>query len=195
SYRHDAPLDLRFNQASGEKPASDLINSLNADELTHIFRTYGEERMARRIAVAIVRERDRKPVRTTTELARIVKSVVPPPHQTKSLARVFQALRIFANRELEQLEATLPKTVSGLRAGGRLAVISYHSLEDRLVKRFFQQEVRGCICPPRAPQCVCGARPRLRIVTRRAVTPTEQEKQRNPRARSAKLRVAQKVAA
>jgi 16S rRNA (cytosine1402-N4)-methyltransferase len=134
-------------------------------------------------------------IQTTPELADIVTGVVPPPHQNKSLARVFQAFRIAVNAELDQLEAVLPRALSCLKVGGRMAVISYHSLEDRLVKRFFQQETKGCICPPQLLQCVCGAKPRVRILTRKVITPQVQEKGQNPRARSAKLRVAEKTAA
>ncbi len=195
SFRFEGPLDMRFDQQSPGSTAADLVASLSAAELTAVIRSYGEERHARRLAQAIIRARDRSAIRTTTDLARSVLQEVPPPHRTKSLARVFQALRIAVNDELGQLEAVLPKALALLKVGGRLAVISYHSLEDRLVKRYFQREARGCTCPPRIPQCVCGAHARLRLITRRAITPGPSERQRNPRARSAKLRVSEKVAA
>ena len=195
SFRQDGPLDMRFDPQSHSRTAAELVNSLSEERLAEIIRSFGEERRARRIARAIVRERGKKMIQTTTELADIVTGVVPPPHQSKSLARVFQAFRIAVNNELDQLETVLPQALSRLKVGGRMAVISYHSLEDRLVKRFFQQEAKGCVCPPRLPQCVCGATPRVRILTRRVITPQPQEKDQNPRARSAKLRVAEKTAA
>jgi 16S rRNA (cytosine1402-N4)-methyltransferase len=195
SFRQNGPLDMRFDPQSHSRTAAELINSLNKERLAEIIRSFGEERRARRIAKAIVREREKKMIQTTTELADIVTGVVPPPHQNKSLARIFQALRIAVNSELDQLEAVLPQALSRLKIGGRMAVISYHSLEDRLVKRFFKQETKGCVCPPRLPQCVCGAKPRVRILTRKALTPQPQEKEQNPRARSARLRVVEKTAA
>jgi len=148
---------------------------------------------SKRIAREIVRERQKEMIRTTRQLSDIVTGVVNPPYQNKSLARVFQALRIAVNRELEQLQEVLPAALELLTVGGRLAVISYHSLEDRLVKRFFQREMKGCICPPKLPQCVCGKTPSLRIITRKPVIPTKSEIERNSRARSARLRVAEKV--
>ncbi len=195
SFRQEGPLDMRFDPQSQSRTAAELVNSLSEERLVEIIRSFGEERRARRIARVIVRERGKKMIQTTTELADIVTGVVPPPHQTKALARVFQAFRIAVNGELDQLEAVLPQALSRLKVGGRMAVISYHSLEDRLVKRFFQKEAKGCVCPPRLPQCVCGVTPRVRILTRKVITPQPQEKDRNPRARSAKLRVAEKTAA
>jgi 16S rRNA (cytosine1402-N4)-methyltransferase len=195
SFRQDGPLDMRFDSQLQSRTAADLVNSLGEERLVEIIRSFGEERRARRIARAIVRERRKKMIQTTTELADIVTGVIPPPHQSKSLARVFQAFRIAVNGELDQLEAVLPQALSCLKVRGRVAVISYHSLEDRLVKRFFQQETKGCVCPPRLLQCVCGAKPHVRILTRKVITPQAQEMDQNPRARSAKLRVAEKTAA
>ncbi|HWR83931.1 MAG TPA: 16S rRNA (cytosine(1402)-N(4))-methyltransferase RsmH [Candidatus Deferrimicrobium sp.] len=193
AFRLDAPLDMRFDPTSNAETAAALINNASEEKLREIIWTFGEERQARRIARAVIKARERDAFRTTGQLARIVTDAVPGPFQTKSLARVFQALRIAVNRELEQLQAVLPKTVKQLKTGGRLAVISYHSLEDRIVKRFFQKEAKGCVCPPKLPQCACGALPGLKILTRKALIPNAQEKAHNPRSRSARLRIAQKV--
>jgi len=192
SFQGDGPLDMRFDPSS-IKTAANLVNSLDERALAEIFKNYGEEKLAKRIAREIVRERQKEMIRTTRQLSDIVTGVVNPPYQNKSLARVFQALRIAVNRELEQLQEVLPAALELLTVGGRLAVISYHSLEDRLVKRFFQREMKGCICPPKLPQCVCGKTPSLRIITRKPVIPTKSEIERNSRARSARLRVAEKV--
>ncbi len=195
SFSREGPLDMRFDSQSAKLTAEDLINSLNEEKLAEIIRTFGEERLARQIARAIVRERKKGKIQTTGQLARLVRTTVNPTHQTKSLARVFQAFRIAVNHELEELQAALPKAFALLRTGGRMAVISYHSLEDRIVKQFFQREVKGCICPPSLPKCVCNRQPRARLITRKALTPRKEEIEQNPRARSAKLRVAEKTAA
>jgi 16S rRNA (cytosine1402-N4)-methyltransferase len=177
-----------------EVTARELISRLEERELREILREYGEERQAAGIARAIVRERQRGMILTTAQLRDIVLSVVKPPHQTKALARVFQALRIAVNRELDQLSRALPVVLSLLKVHGRLAVISYHALEDRIVKRFFQEHSRGvCICPPHIPVCTCGARPDLTLMMRRAERPSENEIASNPRARSAHLRVAERT--
>jgi len=193
SFRYDGPLDMRFNPGAGQ-PASELINSLGVSDLRELIAEYGEERQAARIAREIVKERQSQMILTTSQLRDIILAAVAPPHQTKSLARVFQALRIAVNRELEQLRRVLPVALSLLNPGGRLAVIAYHSLEDRQVKRFMQREARGnCTCPPELPQCVCGAKPTIRLITRRPVVPDDDEIARNPRARSARLRVAERL--
>ncbi|MEW5795132.1 MAG: 16S rRNA (cytosine(1402)-N(4))-methyltransferase RsmH [Candidatus Zixiibacteriota bacterium] len=194
SFRFDGPLDMRFDPGTGAT-AADLVNSLKQSELKKILKDFGEERLAARIAGAIVRERQRGMILTTAQLKDIVTSVVSPPHQTKALARVFQALRVAVNRELDQLSRVLPAALSLLKSSSRLAVISYHSLEDRIVKRFFQEQGRGvCTCPPQLSRCECGAAPSLKIITRRPLTPSETEVASNPRARSARLRVAEKLA-
>lgn len=194
SFRLDGPLDMRLNTESGTT-AGELINSYDENRLKEIIAEYGEERQAARIAKAVVRERQRGMILTTSQLRDIILSVTRPPHQNKTLARVFQALRIAVNRELDQLSRVLPVAQSLLKPGGRLAVIAYHSLEDRIVKRFFQRQATGvCTCPPGLPACVCGATPTLRMITRKSVVPSADEITRNPRARSARLRVAEKVA-
>jgi 16S rRNA (cytosine1402-N4)-methyltransferase len=193
SFRHEGPLDMRMDPASPVTAAA-LINGLTERQLTEILRTYGEERQAPRLARAIVRERQQRMIQTTTQLSTIVNLVVRPPHQVKSLARVFQAFRIAVNRELEQLETVLPAAWQLLTAGGRLAVISYHSLEDRIVKRFMIDKARpACTCPPELEICVCDRTPTLTLVTRKPIEPSTEEIASNSRARSAKLRVGEKI--
>ena len=193
SFAVDAPLDMRFDTSAGQ-PASDLLNTLDERELADLLFRYGEERQSRAIARRIVERRQTRPIERTGELARLVAGVVHGrPGGIHPATRTFQALRIAVNDELGSLEAALPQAVELLRPAGRLAVISFHSLEDRIVKQFFQAEARGCVCPPDLPVCVCGRSPRLSIVTRHPVTAGEDELARNPRARSAKLRVAERL--
>ena len=191
SFLRPGPLDMRMDP-SLPHTAADLINSLDEDDLAHLIRAYGEEPRARRIARAIVRAR---PMYTTTELADLIARVVPrrPGQRLHPATRVFQALRIAVNDELGALERALPQAVAVLRPGGRLAVITFHSLEDRIVKHFFRREARDCICPPRQPVCTCGHRAQVRVVTRRPVVPSQDEIRANPRSRSAKLRVVEKL--
>ncbi|HET9507757.1 MAG TPA: 16S rRNA (cytosine(1402)-N(4))-methyltransferase RsmH [Gaiellaceae bacterium] len=195
SYAVDAPLDMRMD-AAAELTARELVNEADERELALIFRRYGEERYARQIARAIVRRRVERPFERTGDLVDTIKQAIPTParfgegHPAK---RVFQALRIAVNDELGSLEAALPAAVGMLRPGGRIAVISFHSLEDRIVKRFFRELARGCTCPPEFPICNCGKEPVLRELTRRPVRPSSREVEANPRAASAKLRVAVKV--
>ena len=191
SFQEDGPLDMRFDR-SGTTTAADLVNNLSEKELTAVIKEYGEERGAARIARAIVKERQNEEIRTTRQLAAVVFNTVRPPHQKKSLARVFQSLRIAVNRELDELRQVLPAAISLLRSGGRLAVISYHSLEDRIVKRFMQQNSRVPEITDFPVPVDPEARPQLRILTKKPVTPEEQEIQLNSRARSARLRVAEK---
>ena len=196
--RTGGPLDMRWDTSRGV-PASALLETLDADELTALLRRYGEEPFAPRIARAIVAARHATAITTAEELAALVEVVAPrtPPGRSRvhPATRVFQALRIAVNEELDALEAGLAAAVDLLNPGGRLVVLSYHSLEDRIVKRFFQAERRGCVCPPQVPVCVCGRNPRLRLVTRRSVTATAAEVDANPRARSARLRAAERLAA
>ena len=197
-FRAGGPLDMRFDPRRGV-PASELLASLDSAELTALFRRYGEEPKAPRIARAIVDARRVAPITTAEELATLIERVLPPNprirRRTHPATRTFQALRIAVNEELESLQTGLAAAVDLLRPGGRLVVLSYHSLEDRIVKRFFQAERRGCTCPPEAPVCVCGKSPRLRLVTRPSLTPTAAEVAANPRARSARLRAAERLAA
>jgi 16S rRNA (cytosine1402-N4)-methyltransferase len=195
SYAADAPLDMRMDTTS-PRTAADVVNEAEERELADIFRRYGEERFARPIARAIVRRRNERPFERTAELVEVIRSAIPAPrrfgdgHPAK---RVFQALRIVVNGELEALERALPSALRLLRPGGRIAVVSFHSLEDRIVKRFFAAQARGCVCPPEFPVCVCGKEPTLRLVARKAVRPSPAETAENPRAASARLRVAVKT--
>ena len=195
SYASDAPLDMRMDP-SAEHSARDLVNGASERELTDIFRGYGEERYARQIARAIARRRREHPFERTGELVETIKGAIPAPARFGDghpARRVFQALRIAVNDELGGLEAALPATLEVLRPGGRVAVISFHSLEDRIVKRFFRREARGCTCPPELPVCVCGKEPTLRVLTKKALRPSAEEIAENPRAGSARLRAAQKA--
>ena len=197
-FRTSGPLDMRFDTGRGV-PAAELLATLDAAELTALFRKYGEEPFAGRIARAIVEARRVAPIRTAEELAALVERVAPARapgrRRVHPATRVFQALRIAVNEELEALEAGLVAALNLLRPGGRLVVLSYHSLEDRIVKRFFQAERRGCTCPPEVPVCVCGRAPRLRLVVSKGLVPGEAEIVANPRARSARLRAAERIAA
>jgi len=189
SFQHDGPLDMRMDP-SLQKTAADLVNDLPVKELADLLWRYGEERRARRIAQAIAAAR---PLATTGKLAEVLIRALGRGGRIHPATRTFQALRIAVNDELGALEAVLPQAMHILAPGGRLAVISFHSLEDRLVKSFFRQEARDCICPPDMPICSCGHKAVLRIVTRRPVIPSDTEKAGNPRSRSAKLRVAEKL--
>jgi len=196
SYLADGPLDMRMDPANPVS-AKDLVNQLSAAELADIFRRFGEERWAKRIAAAIAAERERRPIETTLGLAEIVKRAIPAaarrrgPHPAK---RTFQALRIAVNRELDVLAKTWREAVSFLKPGGRICVLSFHSLEDRTVKETFRALAAGCQCPPGLPVCVCGQKGILRVLTRRPLLPAPGEIERNPRARSARLRAAEKLA-
>jgi len=201
SFRAEGPLDMRFDPTQG-RPASEVVNTLDEDSLARLFRAYGEEPDARRIARAIVRVRADRPIETAAQLAGVVEGAVSRPRHTgrhsriHPATRVFQALRIEVNAELDVLGRALGRAVDLLRPGGVLVVISYHSLEDRIVKRTFAAERRGCVCPPESPVCVCGRQPRLAAVGgTKPQMPTEAEVAANPRARSARLRAAMRLAA
>jgi 16S rRNA (cytosine1402-N4)-methyltransferase len=195
SYAADAALDMRMDP-SAELTASDVVNETPERELADIFRRYGEERYSRQIARAIVKRRAKQPFERTGDLVEVVKQAIPAParfgegHPAK---RVFQALRIEVNDELGSLERALPASLEMLRPDGKLAVISFHSLEDRIVKRFLRNEEHGCTCPPEFPICACGASPTLRATPRRAIRPSTAEVARNPRSQSARLRAAVKL--
>lgn len=192
SYSIEGPLDMRFDQSEGTK-ALDVLNEYPAEELTRIFREYGEERFSKKIAQAIVQNRRIKKIKTTKELKDIVKSILKMKGDIKTLSRIFQALRIEVNDELSELKKGLDAGIEALVPGGRVCVISYHSLEDRIVKNKFSELAKGCICPPNFPVCICGGKKELSILTRKPVVPGEKEIEENPRARSAKLRVAEKI--
>ena len=195
SYQQDAPLDMRMNP---DRPFSayDVVNGYDEDELDRVIFTYGEERWARRIAQFIVKEREAKPIETTGELVDIIKKAVPKgarkdgPHPAK---RTFQAIRIEVNGELEVLQRAIDDVAARLAVGGRLCIITFHSLEDRIVKEAFRKQENPCICPPQFPVCVCGKRPLGRVITRKPILPSKEELEENPRSRSAKLRVLEGV--
>ena len=195
SYIADAPLDMRMDP-SADVTAAGIINEAAERDLATIFKRYGEERYARQIAKAIVRRRKEQPFERTSDLVEVIKAAIPAParfgdgHPAK---RVFQALRIAVNDELGALEAALPSAFAMLRPGGRLAVISFHSLEDRIVKRFMRDRERGCECPPDFPVCICGKTPELRSTSRKAIRPSAAETAANPRSSSARLRVGVKT--
>ena len=195
-FRAGGRLDMRFDTGRG-RSAADLLATLSADELAALFRKYGEEPFSGRIARVIVEARADGPVETAEALAALVERAVPAARghrRTHPATRVFQALRIAVNGELDALEAGLAASLELLRPGGRLVVLSYHSLEDRIVKRFIATEQRGCVCPPEVPVCICGRKPRMRSLGK-SQTPSEQEVETNPRSRSARLRGAELVAA
>ena len=195
SYMADAPLDMRMDRSEG-LTAADVVNGYDQNELRRILLQYGEERYAPLIAAAIVRRRSEKPIETTLELVDIIKSAMPgkalreKQHPAK---RSFQAIRIAVNDELASVERMIRGAVPKLNKGGRLAVITFHSLEDRIVKTGMAEFAKGCTCPPDFPVCVCGKTPDIRLVSRKPILPTDQEVEENPRARSAKLRVAEKL--
>jgi 16S rRNA (cytosine1402-N4)-methyltransferase len=189
SFSHDGPLDMRFDPSQGQ-PASTIINESSVEELARIFHDYGEEPHARRMARAIEAAR---PLHTTRQLAQVVERAAGGRGRIHPATRIFQALRIATNRELERLAVALEQALRILRTGGRLVVISFHSLEDRAVKTFMSREARDCICPPTVPVCVCGHKAVLRSLTRKPIVPGAGEIARNPRARSAKLRAAERI--
>ena len=197
SYMQDAPLDMRMDTAA-PLTAYEVVNTWSQEELRRILYEYGEERYAPAIAKAIVRARETAPVQTTLELVEVIKSAMPPAalrEKQHPAKRSFQAIRIAVNGELDALPPMLRAAVDGLNPGGRLAVITFHSLEDRIVKRALAEQARGCTCPPEFPVCVCGKKPRIRLVNRKPITADGAELSDNPRARSAKLRVAEKCGA
>jgi 16S rRNA (cytosine1402-N4)-methyltransferase len=194
SFMLDGPLDMRMDARSSQT-AADLVNNLSREDLVRILREYGEESRAGAIARAIEKARAGGPITSTVQLAKIVSSVFPPypPRRTHPATLTFQALRIAVNDEVGSLREGLAHIVTCLKPGGRLAVISFHSLEDRMVKQAFSRSAKGCICPPRLPVCSCGRKPILKVLTQRPITPGLEEVEKNPAARSAKLRAAERL--
>lgn len=194
SYMHDAPLDMRMD-TSAPLTAYEVVNGWSEGELRRIFYDYGEERYAPAISRAILRAREQRPIETTLELVEIIKSAMPSKalrEKQHPAKRSFQAIRIAVNGELDALEPMVEAATAALRPGGRLAVITFHSLEDRIIKRAMLAQAQGCTCPPEFPVCVCGKKPKLKILTRKPIISGDEELTENPRARSAKLRVAEK---
>lgn len=195
SYKHDAPLDMRMD-TSAPLDAREVVNGWSYEELWRILYEYGEERYAPQIARAIVRRREERPIERTGELAELIRAAMPAAalrEKQHPAKRSFQAIRIAVNGELEALPPMLEAAAAGLRPGGRLAVITFHSLEDRIVKQSLRELATGCTCPPEFPVCVCGKKPTLRLVTRKPITASAAELEENPRSRSAKLRVAERT--
>ena len=194
SFRHDAPLDMRMDKSSA-LDAREVVNTYSQDELRNIIKRFGEEKFAANIAKHIVRRRQESPIETTGELVEIIKGAIPKKfHAGKHPAKkTFQAIRIEVNDEIDSLEKALQDMIDVLNPGGRLAVITFHSLEDRIAKNVFRENAKGCTCPPEFPVCVCGNVPNVKIITRKPVLPTDEEIEMNPRSRSAKLRVVEKL--
>lgn len=196
SFLKNGPLDMRYSPEVQEKTAADVVNGYPKEKLVEIFRNYGEEKYARIIAGGIVQARKIGKIKETGTLVKIISESIPRSHERKKIhfaTKVFQALRVEVNQELENLKKFLEQAVEILAHKGRLAVISFHSLEDRIVKQFFQRESRDCVCPPDFPKCVCAHKRRLKIITKKPIVPGEKEIRENPRARSAKLRIAEKI--
>ena len=196
SYNEDAPLDMRMDPSNNTLTAADVINTFDEADIARALRRYGDEKYAREIAREICRRREEKPIETTVGLVDAIKAAIPAAarrHGHHPARKSFQAIRIVVNRELDVLERGLEAAVRWLNPGGRICVISYHSLEDRIVKHIFQEMSRGCTCPPELPVCVCGNVPTLRVITRKPLVASADEVKRNPRARSAKIRVAERL--
>ena len=195
SYRFDAPLDMRMDNRQ-ELTAYQVVNEYTESELYHIIKNYGEDKFAKNIAKNIVIARQKEPVKTTKELADIISYSIPMKVKKQGghpAKRVFQAIRIEVNNELGILENAIKDFVSSIKSGGRLAIITFHSLEDRIVKKTFQDLARGCTCPKEFPVCVCGKKPEIKIISRKPILPSEEELEHNSRSKSAKLRIAEKL--
>lgn len=195
SYMHDARLDMRMNK-NDEKSAYDVVNGYTREELTHIFYEYGEEKWSARVAEFIAEKRKQKPIETTLELVEIIKAAIPKKVRIEGshpAKRIFQAIRIEVNNELGILKNAVCDVVDVLKPGGRIAVITFHSLEDRIVKKAFAELAAGCICPKSFPVCVCNKKPAVKIVSKKPILPTDKEENENPRSKSAKLRIAEKL--
>ena len=195
SYMVDAPLDMRMDRADAQD-AHQIVNTWSYEELKRILYDYGEERYAPQIAAAICRRREERPIETTLELVDIIRSAMPPAalrEKQHPAKRSFQAIRIAVNDELNSVAKVMEAAIPRLNPGGRLAVITFHSLEDRIVKSAMASAAKGCTCPPNFPVCVCGKKPQVKIITRKPIVSTDAELERNPRARSAKLRICEKL--
>ena len=190
SFRHDAPLDMRFDPTSEDPTAGELLNGLPEEDIANIIYHYGEERQSRKIARAIVTNR---PVKSTKQLADLIADTIRGKPKIHPATLTFQALRIAVNRELEAVETILPTAIDLLKPGGRLAVITFHSLEDRIVKHTFKEEATDCICPPKQPICTCGHKARVKLVNRKPIVANDEEIAENPRSRSAKLRIVERI--
>ncbi len=195
SYMADGPLDMRMDQGQALK-AYDVVNGWPEEEISRILFEYGEERYARRIASAIIREREVAPIKTTAALSEIIRAAMPASSRREKqhpAKRSFQAIRIAVNSELDEVKNAVTDASGLLNPGGRIAVITFHSLEDRIVKTIFTEKSKGCVCPPDFPVCVCGRKPELKIINRKPLLPSERELRENPRSRSAKLRIAERI--
>ena len=195
SFLKDSPLDMRLS-LNTEITAKEIVNSYEQNELESILKVYGEEKFARAIARKIVERRKNKTIETTLELAEIIRSAVPESYRHRKISpetKTFQAIRIEVNRELENLKKFIPQAIDILASGGRLGIITFHSLEDRIVKNMFRENARGCICPRDFPECRCTHKSKVKIITRKPIVPDEREIKKNPRARSAKLRICEKM--
>lgn len=195
SFQNDAPLDMRINKTEG-LTAADIVNNYSEQDLKKVLKNYGDEKYARRITQAIIKQRKIKPIRRTFELVSIIKKAAPVYYQHQKIhfaTRTFQALRIEVNKELENIKKFLPQAIDLLEKKGRLAAITFHSGEDRIMKNIFRENARGCICPPEFPVCRCGRKPNIKLITRKPIAPGEEEMKENPRSRSAKLRVIEKT--
>ena len=195
SYMADAPLDMRMN-AQDSLSAKDVVNTWSQEELRRILYTYGEERYAPQIAAAICRRREEKTIETTLELVDVIRSAMPPAalrEKQHPAKRTFQAIRIAVNDELGSVEKVMKDAIPALNPGGRLAVITFHSLEDRIVKNAMAEAAKGCTCPPNCPVCVCGKKPLVKLISRKPITASNEELELNPRSRSAKLRICEKL--
>jgi len=191
SFQYDGSLDMRMNQSS-DLTAADVVNNYSFEELAKIFREFGEEKEAARIANCIILERSKEQIKTTLHLAKIIENCIVSKKSIKAKARIFQALRIYINKEMDVLRTAIEDSIKMLNPDGRIVVISYHSLEDRIIKNIFKFEAKPCVCPPEFPRCVCDKISTIEILSRKPIIPTLQEIENNPRARSAKLRIARK---
>ncbi|MDO8529749.1 MAG: 16S rRNA (cytosine(1402)-N(4))-methyltransferase RsmH, partial [bacterium] len=195
SFQRSEKLDMRMNQNEG-MTAEQIVNNYTEEKLVHIFSEYGEERYAKKIAKEIIAQRKKKPIETTKDLVTVIEKSVPERYKHQRIhfaTKIFQALRIEVNGELKNIEKFIPKAIEYLNKNGRLSVITFHSGEDKIVKKIFRENARGCICPPNFPICQCGLKPKIKIIAKKPIIPSEMEIRENPRSRSAKLRIIEKL--